>query len=1039
MNLISTQQLQDKEMFKKISFLLLSWLIPIAASAAIITTDYTNTGSNSWTVDYSIENDNAYQIEEVSIFFDYLNYENISILSSPNDWDSIIFQPDASFPDDGLFDSLALGAGINQGDTLSGFTLSFDWIGSNSEEMSQYFEVVDPATWDVLDSGYTTNAITGTVDVPEPHMILLFAFGLAMLAFSRSKGAKVAMLLGAMSITAQSQAETINTIHATDYKLIDKKRVGRTTFNFTYEVAFKNNGSNYSNVIASVYSDNPDMNFADTEISIASFYQNSTMQNKDTVTITVDRRKTVNLDDLAWSFTADVNESETSLIAGRFIDEAVEGLYYTSPSASGYTDYNGTFMCHEDEPVAFYAGNIKLGESVCQNLVTPISLMGNELTGAGSLNDIIENVDFDELDSETLILSDYGELSDERVVEVLRLLQTLDDAPKSERILIGEGSLLHDAPEVDLSQYDENGLVSFNVEDLNLPEIKKPLLTAEEAVENFLYSYDLHKGIKRNLDTMKDNFTHNLNIDLSTKREVATDEKVTYLADNYLEQAYLSNRIYQDYLGDLNKSEDDWRLVHYQCHINGFKAGLYQKGDTYNIVIAGTAGVCTDNTISKVVGMGVDIYSDLHLLINAQPDHKNEIESYSTDDPLEVTLTTPQALTALYFLEHDVVSNAIQDGKVSYITGHSLGGGLAAYLGLYTGIQTITFNPAPIPFTNASDDLFRTKGLVSTGEYTEIYLKKDFVHSNKIVNVISQGDPVSYLGESLLEIQSLAVQDIDNDGRWRDTYHYIKEKLNMQNSLLGLDHVMQGETFYLPILFDDLGSNHSIAEVNNLLKYAQTPPLKEYSASARVIYSNGESLYLENQVDYYNSSVFQIPESMMNAPANTSTKSEFLVFSTENVPIKGLFAEFWIEGPSTTPTNPTRIFSLELFKVHPDFEGDASDCQYTFICSVNGSSFLIELMSDDVGTGDNIYSFDKRIELPSFSNIQGRHKVEVRFSESHVSVYYDNALLSRHSIDVSDDATFSGFYFQITGSGSVDPYIVNYDTGQYLTKSLPRI
>jgi predicted esterase YcpF (UPF0227 family) len=1022
-------------MSKILSFILLCWLVPIGTCfSTIITTDYTNTNLNTWTVGYSIENNDIYTIDEISIFFDYLKYENISIISSPANWDSIIYQPDPSYPDDGLMDSLALVDGINPGEILNGFSLSFDWIGSNLDEMTQYWEIIDPNTFSTIDSGNTVNAVIS--QVPEPQMILLFIIGLALMPIMRSKKAKAILILGAASVTAQSQAATIETIHATDYKLIKKERVGRTTFNFTYEVAFKNRGENYTNVIASAYSDNRHMKFADKEIAIPTFYQNSTNANKDTITITIDRRRTVSLDALLWAFTADVNETDSTLIAGQFIDEAVEGLYYTSESSSGYTDYNGVFQCKENESVAFYAGNIKLGNATCESLVTPISLIGSDLTGAGSLNNIITDLDLSGLSEETIDLSNYGELSDKRVTEILRLLHTVNEDPKSGRILIGKGSLVHNLPELDLSQYQADGSLAFSIDDLDLPEIKKPLISAEEAALNFLVTLSIEKAIKRNLSTIKDNFTHNLNVDLSEKRTAATEEEVTYLADNYLDQAYLSEKIYSDYEDDLYTTENGWMLVDYSCLINGFKAGLYKKDDKYNIVIAGTSGSCGDNFIAEKHAIGVDIYTDLHLLTNLQPDYKNEIASWSLEEPVDIKITTPQALTALHFLLRDKVKNALENGKVDRITGHSLGGGIAGYLGLYTGINTITFNPAPIPFTNASHDLFNEKNLFSGAGYNDLYLPKDFVNSTKIINIISLGDPVSYLSEGLLDIQELAVSDIDNYNNWQDTYYAVKDKLNMQNTLLGLDHVIQGETFYLPIQLKNFALDHSIVTINTLLSESITPPSKDYSSSGRVTYSYGSPLYFNNEADYYSESNgrFNIPTYKMGGSPYTSTRSEFVVFSGKAINVKGTSATFLINGPGRTSANPNRFFALEMFEVDPDFSGDASDCRYTYTCSITGTKFSVGLMTDYVRNGgDSIYNFNERTKLPTFSNIQGTHFLNIQFEDTHANVYYDGVLLSTQFFELDNDAVFSGFSFQITGSGYITPVIKNKISDEYLT------
>ncbi len=70
--------------------------------------------------------------------------------------------------DDGAYDALTTNSGIGIGVTVSDFSVSFDWLGVG-EPGAQFYEIIDPVTFETIDSGITI--------IPEPGTLLLLSIG----------------------------------------------------------------------------------------------------------------------------------------------------------------------------------------------------------------------------------------------------------------------------------------------------------------------------------------------------------------------------------------------------------------------------------------------------------------------------------------------------------------------------------------------------------------------------------------------------------------------------------------------------------------------------------------------------------------------------------------------------------------------------------------------------------------------------------------------------------------------------------------------
>ena len=172
---------------KKSSFaaLLVSVLLLLGNPAQATTVYYDVTGGGTGYA-YSIVNDSlGFDIFEVSIYFDYEIFEVDSLNSpaAPPGWDPFVFGPPDFVNDDGFYDVLALGSGLAPGETLNGLSVQYGLLPGKTAG-AQFFEVLDPLTFDVLDSGFTVPS-----PIPVPAAIWLFFSGvIGLLALGRRRG-----------------------------------------------------------------------------------------------------------------------------------------------------------------------------------------------------------------------------------------------------------------------------------------------------------------------------------------------------------------------------------------------------------------------------------------------------------------------------------------------------------------------------------------------------------------------------------------------------------------------------------------------------------------------------------------------------------------------------------------------------------------------------------------------------------------------------------------------------------------------------------
>ena len=157
----------------------LVWSCTNTAHAALITTEFSELTGNQGTVDVQLILATGEKAEGFSLQFSEELFSDLSIIFSPLQWESLVFQPD-NLLGSGLFDNFN-SAGLISGSARIAFTYIGGALIDSSALPALNYELYN-ANFQVISSGTSTPAITS---VPESSSFVLILLGLFALALHR--------------------------------------------------------------------------------------------------------------------------------------------------------------------------------------------------------------------------------------------------------------------------------------------------------------------------------------------------------------------------------------------------------------------------------------------------------------------------------------------------------------------------------------------------------------------------------------------------------------------------------------------------------------------------------------------------------------------------------------------------------------------------------------------------------------------------------------------------------------------------------------
>ena len=168
----------------------LIFFLPVTSYAISIDYQLQNIGGNRYQYVYTVTNDGSLgagvPVRLFDVLFDITLYDENTLAITTTaplsaDWNEMILLPVPGDPT--AYDAFSATVGIPVGQSVSGFTVAFDWLGAGTPG-TQPFEIYDPTTFALLESGTTrqlaippTNG-NGAANIPTlSEWVMIFLIG----------------------------------------------------------------------------------------------------------------------------------------------------------------------------------------------------------------------------------------------------------------------------------------------------------------------------------------------------------------------------------------------------------------------------------------------------------------------------------------------------------------------------------------------------------------------------------------------------------------------------------------------------------------------------------------------------------------------------------------------------------------------------------------------------------------------------------------------------------------------------------------------